>query len=300
METSTVVGLLMAVLAALIVYAIFVPKSSRRFEPDNKDLVSSNPVLRIISSIGNDMYAALPAQFDNRNERLEHPRIKSLLIRSGNPWGLTAEEFIAFRWISGFLGFILGWGVWAIIAKVLGIGLPWFVVVPAVALFCYFIPKVKYDEEAKKRDMDFRRQLPDALELLRIAMAGVSLASAIREIIPNMDDGLIKVEFQNIVKILDSGGTLDEALDQFANRAPNDGILTFVRALQSASEVNAPMGEILESRARASREEFFALIHQKTAQLESQIWMILAPTLLPAVTIIAVAPSLSAMIETIG
>lgn len=300
METPTIIGALMALLAALIVYAIFVPKSSRKFEPDNAEISSRNPMIRLISSIGNDIYGAMPAQFDKQDERLEHPRIKSLLIRSGNPWGLTAEEYIAFRWISAFLGFILGWGVWAVLAKLLGINIHWGIVVAGVTLFCYFIPKIKYDDQAKKRDMDFRKQLPDALELLRIAMAGISLSGAMREILPNMDDGLIKSEFQNIVKILDSGGTLQEALDQFAERAPNDGILTFIRAVQSASEVNAPMGEILESRARASREEFFALIHQKTAQLESQMWLVLAPTLIPAVAIIATAPSLVAMLETMG
>ena len=115
-----------------------------------------------------------------------------------------------------------------------------------------------------------------------------------------MQKGILKGEFINMVRIMDAGGTLKEALDEFANRAPSDGILTFVRSVQSAAEVNAPMNEILEARAEASRQEFFALVHEKAAQLESKIWIILSPTMLPALIIISVAPSVNAIIEMLG
>lgn len=302
MSPENIIGVLMAVLSALVIYAIFVPKSSKRFTPDNEEEASTNPMLKFISSIGDDIYASLPSAFDKVDDnRSSNPRIDSLIVRSGNPWGLTTQEFIAFKYISAFLGFILGWGVWAVVAKVLGMGLPWYIVVFGVTLLCYYIPNTKYNDQAKKRDLEFKRQLPEALDLMGISQAGgVTFASALRDVIPNMQDGVLKAEFTNMTKILDSGGSLKSALDEFASRAPNDGVLTFVRSVQSANEVDAPMGEILDSRAKASRDEFFALVHQKTAQLESKIWMILSPTLLPAVIIIAVAPSASAMFESMG
>ena len=299
MSTPTVIGALMALLAALIVYAIFVPKSSRRFAPDNDEQAAKNPMLKFVAALGDDIYSAMPAFFDKKNVRQEHPRIESLLIRSGNPWNLNAEEFISFKYIAGFLGFILGWLVWLGTSGI--IGLPWFIVVPAVTLFCYAIPNIKYKEQAKKRDLEFRKQLPEALDLITISLSGgTTFAQALRDVVPTMQDSILRVEFQNITKILDAGGTLKDALDQFADRAPNDGVMTFIRSIQSATEVNAPLSEILESRAQASREEFFALIHEKTAQLESKIWLILSPTLLPAVIIIAVSPSVSAMISSMG
>ena len=163
------------------------------------------------------------------------------------------------------------------------------------------IPFIKHTGLAKSRDIEFRRQLPEALDLITISLSGgLTFAQAVREVIPTMKPGILKGEFINMVKIMDAGGTLREALDEFAARAPNDGILTFVRSVQSATEVNASLSEILESRAKASRQEFFALVHEKTAQLESMMWTRLAPTLLPAVLIISVAPSVVAMVEALG
>lgn len=299
MDTPTIIGALMALLAALIVYAIFVPKSSRRFSPSDDRGVSKSPILKLVATLGDDIYASLPASFDNRPVKKNNHRIESLIVRSGNPWNLTAEEFVAFRFVSAFLGFLVAWPVWLLVYQLKEV--PWFLIVPLVVLFAYNIPTSKYKDQAKKRDLEFKRQLPEALDLMTISISGgTTFANALRDVVPTMQDGILKIEFINITRVLDAGGTLKEALDQFAERAPNDGVMTFIRSVQSATEVNAPLAEILESRAQASREEFFALIHQKTAQLESKIWMILSPTLIPAVIIIAVAPSVSTMISSMG
>lgn len=299
MDTPKIIGALMALLAALVVYAIFVPKSSRRFSPSDDSKVSKSPMLRLVAALGDDIYASLPASFDNRPVKKNNHRIESLLVRSGNPWNLTAEEFVAFRFVSAFLGFIVAWPIWFFIYQFKEI--PWFLIVPLVVFFGYNIPTSKYKDQAKKRDLEFKRQLPEALDLMTISISGgTTFANALRDVVPTMQDGILKIEFINITRVLDAGGTLKEALDQFAERAPNDGVMTFIRSVQSATEVNAPLAEILESRAQASREEFFALIHEKTAQLESKIWMILSPTLIPAVIIIAVAPSVSTMISSMG
>lgn len=294
MTTLTAIGLLMGLLAAMIVYLVWAPKSSRRFQPDNQEQAANNPMLKFVAAIGNDLYGAMPEAFDRQNMRREHPRVESLLTRSGNPWNLTASEFVAFRYIAGFLGIILGSVLWLLTSGF--IPLPWFVTIPAVALFCFFIPTLKYNAQAKQRDIEFKRQLPEALDLMTISLSGGStFGQSLREVVPNMEEGILKVEFQNIVHRLNAGETLKSALDNFAERAPNDGVLTFVRSVQSATEVNAPLAEILESRAQASREEFFAMIHEKTAMLESKMWMVLSPTLLPAVIIISCAPSVASM-----
>lgn len=299
MGSPYVLATLVSLLVALFMYSWLVPKSSRRFTSEDTDQ-SKNPFLRFVSSLGDDLYAALPASFDKAGRKKQsYPRVESLLVRSGNPWNLTAQEFVSLRVISAVLGFAVSWLVWLGLHALTGI--PWYVVVAGVTFFCYMIPFIKHTELAKNRDIEFRRQLPEALDLITISLSGgLTFAQAVREVIPTMKPGILKGEFINMVKIMDAGGTLREALDEFAARAPNDGILTFVRSVQSATEVNASLSEILESRAKASRQEFFALVHEKTAQLESMMWTRLAPTLLPAVLIISVAPSVVAMVEALG
>lgn len=287
----------MGLLVALIMYAIFVPKSSKRFVPSNDSVLASNPMMKLVTSLGNEIYAAMPAYFDKSEiKEVKNPKIEALLIKSGNPWNLTVEEFISFRYLAAIVGFVLSWPIWILLSTL--ITLPWYVVVPLITLFAGYVPTSKYNDAAKKRDADFRKQLPEALDLITISLSGgTTFPTALSNVQPTMEDGVLKEEFKNITNALDAGETLNEALEQFANRAPNDGVMTFIRSVQSATQVNAPLAEILESRAKATREEFFAIISQKAAQLESKMWLILAPTLMPAVILIAIAPSIGAIME---
>jgi len=296
--TPYIIAGLSTLLMLLIFYILFVPKNNNDLNTETNQ--NANPLLKAINVIGNDFYKSLPKGFirEDRREKA-HPRIESLIVRSGNPWKLTAEEFVMIQYASAFIGFLASWVVWYGLSTV--ISLPWFIVVPLVTLFAFFIPHIKYTEQAKNRDLEFKRQLPEALDLLVISLSGGrTFTHALREIIPIMQEGVLKEEFKTVIRSLDTGKTLKEALDEFATRAPNEGIETFIRSVQSATEVNASLSQTLASRAAASRQEFFALIHEKTAKLESKIFMILTPTMMPAVLVVAVAPSIVSMLETLG
>ena len=99
---------------------------------------------------------------------------------------------------------------------------------------------------------------------------------------------------------LDSGQTLQEALSEFAKKSPSESITSFVRAVQEATELNVSLIEVLESRADASRQEYFALLQQKTASLESRMMAVLTPTLVPALLITVMAPAISQLMATMG
>lgn len=300
MTAPFIIGGLVAIMAALVMYALFMPKGNNGQVFSSEEMKDSGTLLKIMSSIGNDFYNALPEGIikTDKRERV-NPRVESLIVRSGNPWNLNVNEFVFLQYLGAFLGFIAGWIVWFGLSVFTSI--PWFVVVGLITIFAFFIPRIKYNDQAKARDLEFKRQLPEALDLLIISLSGGrTFTQSVREIIPNMNESVLKEEFKSMVKAIDTGRTLNEALDTFASKAPNESILTFIRSVQSATEVNAPLVETLEARADASRQEFFALIHEKTAQLESKIFMALTPTLMPAVMIIAIAPSAYSMMSTLG
>ena len=300
MDTSIlVISGLVSLLSVLILYTLFVPKGNRTFNPNNEEQAAKKPMLRLMNVLGNDFYKALPAgMVANRRNRV-HPQIKTLLIKSGNPWGLRPDEFIFMQYLSGIIGFVAGWFLW--VATTPFTGLAWWIVVPLVTLFGFFFPRIRYRDEAKRRDLEFKRELPEALDLLIISLSGGrTFAQSLREIIPTMEESVLKEEFRTMVKGMDTGKTLDEVLDNFATRAPNESIISFIRAIQSAVAVNSPMVETLANQVDASRQEFFALIHQKTGQLESKIFIALTPTLMPALLIVVLAPSLFSMLGTLG
>lgn len=293
-----VLAFLITIIVLLSLYAFLVPRNIDSFDPELGDLDKKEAkLLNIASIVGNELYATLPRGVTYKNKN--YARIEALITSSGNPWRLKPEEFFFMQFVTALLGFLIGWPV--TYALTYGVTIPWFIVVPACTILGYMIPKLKYRDQAKKRDLDFKRQLPEALDLIYISLSGgMTFAQALRESLPNMQDGVLKEEFSEMIRQIDTGKTVGEALDYFMTRAPNESIKTFVVAVKEATELNVPLAEVLQSRAEASRAEFFALIHMKTASLTSKMMAVLTPTLIPALLIIVLAPSLVSLLGSLG
>lgn len=301
MNTAFLMAFLITLLFIIIVYGLFVPKTTRRFTPDNEEKTSNNPMLKFMSMFGNELYQIMPETTAKKNgvKKNRHGRLEDLMMRSGNPWGLKVHEFIPFQYVAAIFGFIAGWIVWAIVGGLISI--PWYVIVAFTTILAFFAPRITYAEQAKVRDLEFKKQLPEALDLLEISLSGgSSFQQAMRDIIPSVKEGVVKEEFKNIVSSLDSGRTLSESLESFALRAPNESVQNFVRAVQTATAANAPLNEILESQSTASRDDFFALVDEQVAQLDAKMMIKLTATMLPATILISVAPSVKSLMEYLG
>lgn len=293
MNNSIIIAFLMGLIVSLIGYIFLIPKNKGNLEANTKN----TPGMKFLSYISNEMYSSLPSGTFSKKRNLG--RVEKLLVSSGNPWNMTAFEFFFFRFVCAFIGFVLSWPIFFFLKDIVAI--PWWITAPSLTIFGFFIPDIKYKDQAKKRDLDFTRQLPEALDLMIISISsGVTFSQALKETIPNMRDGILKEEFENMSKKVESGAPLKSALDDFAERAPNDAIITFIKSLEEAIELNVPIIDSLKSRAEASREEFFSLVHQKVASLESKMMGILTVTLIPSLLIAAIAPSAFSLLGTLG
>lgn len=293
-----IIALLLALIVALFTYAMLVPRNIEIFDP-NINTKENAYALKALSKIGKELYATLPEGTSYQTGK-RNPRIESLLIRSGNPWNLTVDEFNFIQIVSGFVGLLAGFAT-IFLLNMTTIHIPWFITLLAITIFGYFIPLIRYNEVAKSRDLEFKKELPEALDLIIISLSsGSTFANALRTSIPNMKESILKEEFTEVIKQIDTGKTVNDALLYFAGRAPNESIRTFVQAVRQANELNTPLIEVLRSRAEASREEFFALIHNKTAKLNSKMMIALTPTLLPALMLIAAAPAAISLMDSLG
>lgn len=294
LENFYVIATLCALIAALFAYAIFVPRSTNVFKPELKDNKDTKAI-RMLSKLGTELYATLPAMYRKQNKK-PNARVEALIMRAGDPWGMTADEFVFFQFVTAFFGALVGTGVYFLISPVMSI--PFYIVIGIGALFGFLYPRMTYKDKAKRRDLDFKRQLPEALDLIIISLTGgTSFINALKDSMPQIQEGVLKEEFKSIINSVDTGRTLTEALYNFADRAPNESVRTFVTALREATELNVPMVEVLESRSEASRQEFFSLLHNKTAQLPSKMMAVLVPTLMPALMLILIVPSIATLLE---
>lgn len=300
MDTLTnpfLLALLASLAVGLTIYALAIPKKPH-IKINKREVVEStsdNNSIRFMSKIGSEVYASLPSFSNTKNGKYKSKsttRTENIIIKSGNPWKVTPEEFTYLRIVFGFLGFIFGLFIGFLM------GIPIIIGGVAFAILGVYTPYIKYTEAAKKRDISFTKELPEALDLIIISLsAGVALPEAIRESIPNMQEGVMKEEFKKIISDLDSGRPLDATLKSFGERSPNEGIKTFVAAVRQSNKLDTPMEESFQARAEASRNDYISLVKNKSAKLTSRIFIFLTPTLIPAIAIISAAPSVKSFME---
>lgn len=287
-------GLLIFVLA----YGIFVPKKSGRFNPDNEEEASGNSALRALTILSAEVYDALPSGNGKKTKRQHNlVSVQDLLVRSGNPWGLKPEEFVFIRYITALIGAVAGALIW-FATYAFGVWAPWYVIIVGAALMGFFYPDINHREKAAERDLDFKRNLPEALDLIIISVsAGRIFIQALRDTVPHLKESHLKVELSAVIKSVDSGRSLRSALDDLATRAPSTSIVTFIRSLQEAVEQDSSLEGTLKSRSSESRAELFSMIRERTAALPIKMTAVLTPTLSFALMIILLAPFVTSLME---
>lgn len=286
-------GLLIFVLA----YGVLIPKRRDRFNPDNSEEAANNTALRALTVLSSEIYDALPASSSSGRAQRNLNRIQELLTNSGNPWGLKPEEFVFIRYITGLIGAVAGAAIWFATYS-FGVFVPWYLVVSGFGILGYFYPDINHREKAAERDLDFKRNLPEALDLIIISVsAGRTFNQALRDSVPHLKDSHLKTELGAVIRSLDSGVGTRESLDLLVERAPSTSIVTFIRSLQEATELNVSLEGTLRSRSNESRAELFSLIRERTAALPVKMTSVLTPTLSFALMIVLLAPFITSLMQ---
>ena len=292
-----VIALFLAIIILALGYAFLVPRSESDFYIGSAlEDSEKTTILKVLGVVSREIGYLAPRSVTDSFQKRTNEKTTQLILRSGNPWKLQPQEFIIAKISLTVLWAIVGTLLSLFLQHVIHIDIPFYILALILGVFGWYIPNITYLEAIKTRDLEFKRQLPDALDLLIISLStGITFGPALRSAIPLMKPGILRSEFRKMSDAIDSGKTLREALDVFALASPNDSITTFVRSVQEATELNVPLLDVLTTRAEASRQEFFAMLQQKTATLESKMMGILTPTLIPALLIIVLAPSLVAI-----
>ena len=274
--------------AGLFYFFFKMPDSQNYYIPVSSDL---DPNLqKLLKVFGPEILGLTP---DGMKKKLTRNEELDLLIKkSGNPWNVTVEELLLLRLtltiLGGVLGFLLGSLLAVLVHPILGISIG--LILPFIG---WIYTTSEYKELAKKRDKAFLKDLPQAIDLLTMALSGgnYTLINGIKETIPHMDDeSPVKKEFKTIVTEVESGSTLTQSLESFAERVPTPGVQSFTRALVNANKKSVDMTEILKHRAKESRKELRAEAESKIKALPDKVMGILSPVVLLSITLMLVFP----------
>jgi tight adherence protein B len=174
-------------------------------------------------------------------------RVKKELARADIK--LKPGEYLILQWLSAA-------GLGLLAAFILGRGDPIFLWVFGAlgAIFGFFIPRLYVRRQQNSRLQAFNDQLPDMLNLMVNGIrAGYSQMQAMEAVSKELPPP-ISMEFHRVVREMQIGIPLEQALDNLLRRIPSDDLDLIITAINIQREVGGNLAEILEIISYTIRE----------------------------------------------
>lgn len=206
------------------------------------------------------------------------------LEAAGRPFGLGPGEMTAVKGACACVALLAG----APLAASLPGRLP-VVAFPALGLAGFFGPELVLARRARARRRSMELDLPDLLDLLRVAVeAGLPLGRALAEV-GHRHTGMLAREWRVAAAQVQLGVPREEALSALVRRCPAPGVALLAAALARAERHGAPLGETLAAQAREARAERARRIREHAARAAPKIQLAVALLLVPSVLLLVAA-----------
>lgn len=210
--------------------------------------------------------------------------LRPRIAAAGTPLGLGAPEVAALKAAAGALALVLG----TPLAASLPGRLP-YVAVPALPLAGFLAPDLMLARRARARGRAMEDELPDLLDLLRVAVeAGLPVSRALGEV-GRDHRGRLAAEWRAAAAEMDLGVPRDRALSEMAARCPTRGVAVLAASLNRAERHGAPLSETLAAQAHEARAARARQVRERAARAAPKIQLVVALLLVPSVLLMVAA-----------
>ncbi|HXE44666.1 MAG TPA: type II secretion system F family protein [Conexibacter sp.] len=214
--------------------------------------------------------------------------VEALLAAAGRPLGLRAGDAMAAKGGAGALGLALALPLGSLLPGRFELLAPF-----ALPVAAFLAPDMWLRRRARARGAAMALELPDLLDLLRVALgAGLSLDRALAEV-ARRDPGLLACEWRTAAVEIELGVPRERALAGLAARCPCEGIVPLVRALQRGARHGTPLAEALAAQAAEARAAHARRLAERAAKAVPQIQLVVALLLVPSVLLVVAAALLA-------
>ncbi len=160
----------------------------------------------------------------------------------------------------------------------------------------YLWPEASLRHRARQRKQAIEAELPDVLDLLRVAIAaGLAPRRALAEV-GRRHPGVLAAELRRAAARGALGEPAEHSLDQLEARCPATGIAQLTAALRRAERHGAPLGTTLRAQAAEARSLRAAHRSELAARAAPKIQLVVALLLVPAVLLLVAAALLPALL----
>jgi pilus assembly protein TadC len=118
---------------------------------------------------------------------------------------------------------------------------------------------------------------------------------ALEKTILYLPDSIVKEEFQQIIDALNSGQSMSQALDDFAEKVPTKTSQSFIKAINNAQANNTRLEDILRRQSIFVRQELYTATEEKLATLPTKMMLAIVPAALTGILIVSVSPMITVL-----
>ncbi len=239
---------------------------------------------------GPDAIAAL-ASLGRRLGPLAPPGdLRARLAAAGAPFELEPADAMELKLAAAALALLAAAALAGPLPGRLGL-----VVLAGAAPGGFLVPDAWLARRARRRAAAMSRELPDVLDLLRVAIsAGLGVERALAEV-ARRRTGPLAGELSLMALELELGAPRARALAGLRERCPVEGVAALVAALERAQRHGAPLAATLAAQAADARARRARRIRADAATAAPKIQLVIALALVPSVLLLVAAELVGAL-----
>lgn len=190
---------------------------------------------------------------DNTEEKLQ---------KTGVGYLMTAEQFVALRYLSAIITFGMALLMVAALQPK-----EYTLILLLAPLGGFLFPLVWLSDVRKRRTKAVIKALPVYLDFITMAIeAGLNLSGALQQAMQKGPAGPLRNEFAIVMRDLRSGSTRAEAFKRMADRLDIAEITSFVNALVQAERMGGSMATTMRIQSEQRRSERFQRAEKQAMQ----------------------------------
>src|SRR6185437_910889 len=206
---------------------------------------------------------------------------------AGKPGNLTPEDFGAVRLVSAavlaavglLIGFLLANPVYIAISAVVG------------AVLGYYAPVAWLQQKVDARRTDIQKGLPDAMDLLVIAVdAGLGFDAALARVTDKYKNALSE-QFAKVLREVSLGRPRLEAMDEMGRSSGVEDLHNFIQAVIQSEQFGTGIGKILRIQADEMRRRRRQRAQEKGAQATLKMMLPMVGCIFPTLWIVLLGPA---------
>ncbi len=155
----------------------------------------------------------------------------------------------------------------------------------------FFFPQLWLDEQIKKRQLEIRKAMPDALDLLTICVeAGLGFDAAMSNVAEKWENEL-SLAFARAIREIQLGKVRREALKTMAERIDLADMTSFVAAVIQSEQLGVSMAKVLRIQAEQMRMRRRQYAEELAHQAPVKMLLPMVGFIFPSIFIVLMTPA---------